>query len=110
MGSQSEASAGTAAARNDAHRGLIGRVALLAWALSTAILGVALLAFHQPLPLPEARAMTATGRWTLVHALSLTCPCSRRVLDYLKARGSRRDVEERILLVDADRAAGDELT
>jgi hypothetical protein len=87
----------------------LGRLALGAWLAAVLALGGALMVLHAPLPLPAALRVAPSGRHLLVHALSLHCPCSRRILDYLIARGSRRDADERVLLVDGDDATATRL-
>lgn len=84
-----------------AQRGLIA-LALAVWLVGALSLGAALMVLHAPLPLPRTARVPSTGRYMLVHALSLECPCSRRVLDALLARGAHADVDEKILLVGAD--------
>lgn len=78
------------------------RLALFAWLALSLVLGAALLALHEPLPLPAGDRVMATGRWTIVHALDLRCPCSRRVLEYLQKRTQRVDADQLLLLVHAD--------
>ena len=90
-------------------RGRLGRWVLAGWLIATVVLGGALLALHQPLPLPPPQPAAATGRYVLLHALATQCPCSMRVLDYLAARGAHAGVDERVLLVDGDEAVSGRL-
>lgn len=71
------------------------------WLVVAVGLGGLLTLLHEgPLPLPEARPGGPTPTWTMTHALSLRCPCSRRVVDHLLSRGASADAVERVLLVD----------
>ena len=65
-------------------------------------MGAMLLRFHQPLPLPQPPPLSASGRWRLLHALDMSCPCSKRIYEYLLERRATRDAEERVLLVRGD--------
>ncbi|MFT3713851.1 MAG: hypothetical protein QM817_39835 [Archangium sp.] len=49
-------------------------------------------------PAPEA---AATPRWSMVHALSTKCGCSKRVLQHLVQRRAMTDVREEVALIDA---------
>lgn len=71
------------------------------WLVIAIGLGGLLTLLHEgPLPLPEARPGGLTPTWTMTHGLALRCPCSRRVVDHLLARGASAEVVERVLLVD----------
>jgi len=80
-------------------------MAVAGWIAAALLLGGALVALHAPLPLPSPPPAEGSGRFALIHALDMECPCSQRILEYLRARGARPDVDETILLV-----AGDEPT
>jgi len=81
---------------------LFGRVAVAGWIAVALLLGGALVVLHAPLPLPSPPPADGSGRFALIHALDLECQCSQRILDYLRARGARPDVDETILLVASD--------
>lgn len=71
------------------------------WLVIAVGLGGLLTLLHEgPLPLPEATPGGPTPTWTMTHALALRCPCSRRVVDHLLARGASPQAVERVLLVD----------
>jgi hypothetical protein len=72
------------------------------WLLGVLALGGLLTLLHEaPLPPPKAAPGTPTATWTMTHGLALRCPCSRRIVDHLVARGAAPDATETVLLVDA---------
>ena len=79
---------------------------LAAWLAIMVLAGAYLLAGHTvALPLGDGgsrlqrRLGSPAGRTLALHVLLANCPCSRRVLDHLIARGPSRSAEERVLLV-----------
>lgn len=76
------------------------RVLLSMWAAVTVMIGGWLTALHA-LPLESQRAWSTpgSGRWSAVHVLDLKCPCSRAVLDRVRARGARHDITEVVALI-----------
>jgi hypothetical protein len=95
---------------------LAARVALTTWALAFSGVGGWALSRHLPaLPLPDSGspALTATVAGLVppgpdaaaVHVIYGECPCSRRVLDAVLARGELAGVDEAVVLVGADPAA-----
>ncbi|MDX2012616.1 MAG: hypothetical protein SFW67_20630 [Myxococcaceae bacterium] len=75
---------------------------LWTWLLSVLALGGLLTLLHEaPLPAPSATAAAPTTTWTLTHGLAMRCPCSRRIVDHLLARGATAEATEEVLLVDA---------
>ncbi|MCU0698767.1 MAG: hypothetical protein MUC96_19875 [Myxococcaceae bacterium] len=72
------------------------------WVLAALALGALLTLLHEaPLPPPNPTAGAPASEWTLTHGLALRCPCSRRIVDHLLARGATADAAEEVLLVDA---------
>jgi hypothetical protein len=98
----------------------LGKALLVLWLPAIVVPGALLMAAHVlTLPAPAAgdvgralgssRSESERGRLLAVHVLYGACPCSRRVVDHLVARGARRDVAERVLLVDGAPAIGAQL-
>jgi len=88
-------------------------IALALWLPAALVPAALLMASHLiTLPTPStealasaiggARAPAERGRWLVLHALYGKCGCSRRVVEHLVRRRARRDVVERVLLVDGE--------
>ncbi|HEY4223077.1 MAG TPA: hypothetical protein VGO62_17085, partial [Myxococcota bacterium] len=90
---------------------------LAAWATTCSLFSGALLAFHLvalPTPArddPQLSAALAAhsdaserARWHLVHVMYARCPCSKKIIDHLIARGPMPGVAETVLIVGADAA------
>ncbi|MES2641915.1 MAG: hypothetical protein V4850_20665 [Myxococcota bacterium] len=93
-------------------RATIGRMGLVVWALAATVACASLLASHLlTLPTPGvddpvlaravAEARVEGSTWTVLHALSSECECSRRILAHLVSTPRPADVVETVLLVGA---------
>lgn len=94
-------------------RRLAGRLFVTLWAPALLVPGSLLMASHV-LTLPEpnavdpvmvasvarARPAEAAAGFFAVHVLLGRCNCSKRILQHIGARGPRRDLRERVLLVE----------
>jgi hypothetical protein len=83
-------------------------VGLLGWFIVVSAPIAYMMAGHT-VSLPSARSAIVLGdasnasteSWSLVHVLSDQCQCSQDVLEYLTSRGSLKDVEELVVLIDS---------
>lgn len=50
------------------------------------------------------RTAADAGRFGVTHVMYAACSCSKGIIDHLEARGARKDVIERVVLVGEDEA------
>lgn len=70
---------------------------LAVWLFLNLVVHGLLVSSHSQLPLS---GRPAPGKWSALHILAATCPCSRRVLTHLENRGVLPEWSEEIALVD----------
>lgn len=76
-----------------------------AWAAASILAGSVLTSFHQPFALPSNALVTLAqpGKgWRVLHLLSDSCGCSRKVSEYLLKRGPLPGASEQVLFIDAE--------
>ncbi len=89
------------------------------WAVGGVLLGGILLLQHMvALPVPDTTdarlraqmeaAFPHDGRWRAMHVLYRSCPCSQRTIAYFIGVPRPAALDELVLMIDDDGAAGDE--
>jgi hypothetical protein len=89
------------------------------WAVGGVLLGGVLLLQHMvALPVPDtgdarlraqmAQVFPADGRWRAMHVLYRSCPCSQRTIAHLTKPPRPAALDELVLMIDDDGAAGAE--
>lgn len=96
----------------------LATLALVLWAVLSALLGGLLLVRHLvalPTPPPTdvtlrdaIRTALPTAEWRAVHFMYRACKCSRRTIDHLLATPRPAATRELVVVVDDDGAAGPE--
>lgn len=99
-------------------RNVLGAMVVWAWIPAIVLPGASLMAGHLlTLPKPSdadpvmgaaiasARPPSSEGRFFALHVLLGSCACSQRILTHLVDRGPRRDLDERVVVVDPEDAA-----
>lgn len=78
---------------------------LLAWSVGAMVLGAATHALHQPFNTPDATRLAnklhlSTNDPQVIHILSTSCGCSKKVMTHLLQRHPIPGVKELVLIVD----------